>query len=152
MVDGLVNGLVNGWTGKRLRVDLSSGKTSVEEIEEKYRKKWLGGRGFNSELLYREVGPDVEPLGPDNRLIFGVGPLTGTFAPSSGRTTVTARSPLGGGFGDSNMGGHWGPELKFAGYDQLVIQGKAPKPVYLWIDRTFGRGLLSCGRDPGQGA
>jgi len=126
--------MVDGWTGKRLRIDLSRGTTSVEEIGESYRKKWLGGRGFNSELLYREVGPDVDPLGPENLLIFGVGPLTGTFAPSSGRTTVTARSPLGGGFGDSNMGGHWGPELKFAGYDQLVISGKASKPVYLWID------------------
>lgn len=126
--------MVDGWTGKRLRVDLSSGLVKVEEIDRSYRMKWLGGRGFNSELLYREVGPDVDPLGPENRLIFGVGPLTGTFAPSSGRTTVTAKSPLGGGFGDSNMGGHWGAELKFAGYDQLVIQGKADRPVYLWID------------------
>lgn len=123
-----------GWTGKRLRVDLSRETSSIEEIDPSYMRKWLGGRGFNSELLYREVGPDVDPLGPDSRLIFGVGPLTGTFAPSSGRTTVTARSPLSGGFGDSNMGGHWGPELKFAGYDQLVVQGKASRPVYLWID------------------
>lgn len=126
--------MANGWTGKRLRVDLSQGTATVEETDESYRRKWLGGRGFNSELLYREVGPEVDPLSPDNRLIFGVGPLTGTFAPSSGRTTVTAKSPLGGGFGDSNMGGHWGPELKFAGYDQLVIQGKSEKSVYLWID------------------
>lgn len=126
--------MVDGWTGKRLRVDLSSGLVSAEEIDRSYRIKWLGGRGFNSKLLYSEVGPDADPLGPDNRLIFGVGPLTGTFAPSCGRTTVTARSPLGGGFGDSNMGGHWGAELKFAGYDQLVIQGKADRPVYLWIN------------------
>jgi len=123
-----------GWTGRRLRVDLSSGRSRVEEIDPAYMKKWLGGRGFNSELLYREVGPDIDPLGPDNLLIFGVGPLTGTFAPSSGRSTVTARSPLSGGFGDSNMGGHWGPELKFAGYDQLVVEGTASSPVYLWID------------------
>ena len=123
-----------GWTGKRLRVDLSRETSSIEEIDPSYMRKWLGGRGFNSELLYQEVGPDVDPLSPDSRLIFGVGPLTGTFAPSSGRTTVTARSPLSGGFGDSNMGGHWGPELKFAGYDQLVVQGKASRPVYLWID------------------
>ncbi len=126
--------MVDGWTGRRLRVDLSKSTVKVEEIEKAYREKWLGGRGFNSELLYREVGPDVDPLSPENKLIFGVGPLTGTFAPSSGRTTVTAKSPLGGGFGDSNMGGHWGPELKFAGYDQLVVEGKASKPVYLWID------------------
>jgi aldehyde:ferredoxin oxidoreductase len=98
--------MVDGWTGKRLRVDLGQNAVKVEEIDEPYRKKWLGGRGFNSELLYRETGPDTDPLGADNRLIFGVGPLTGTFAPSSGRTTVTAKSPLGGGFGDSSMGGH----------------------------------------------
>ncbi|NPV73964.1 MAG: aldehyde ferredoxin oxidoreductase family protein [Pelotomaculum sp.] len=119
-----------------MRVDLSTGSVKVEEIDGTYREKWLGGRGFNSALLYREVGPDVEPLAPENKLIFGVGPLTGTFAPSSGRTTVTAKSPMGSppGFGDSNMGGHWGPELKYAGYDQLVIQGKAAHPVYLWIE------------------
>lgn len=126
----------NGWTGKRLRIDLSTGTVTVENIDRAYSEKWLGGRGFNSELLYREVGVDVDPLSPESRIIFGVGPLTGTFAPSSARTTVTARSPLGTpqGFGDSNMGGHWGAELKFAGYDQLVIQGKAAHPVYLWID------------------
>jgi len=126
----------NGWTGKRLRVDLSTGTITVENISREYSEKWLGGRGFNSELLYREVGPEVEPLSTENRLIFGVGPLTGTFAPSSARTTVTSKSPVGKvhGFGDSNMGGHWGAELKFAGYDQLVIQGKAAKPVYLYIN------------------
>lgn len=125
-----------GWTGKRLRIDLGSGTVTMEDIESSYREKWLGGRGFNSPLLYNEVGPEIDPLGPENRLIFGVGPLTATFAPSSGRTTVTAKSPMGltHGFGDSNMGGHWGPELKYAGYDQLVIQGKSPHPVYLWIE------------------
>jgi aldehyde:ferredoxin oxidoreductase len=82
---------VKGWTGKRLRVDLTSGTTKIEEIDRSYRKRWLGGRGFNSELLYKEVGPDIDPLGPDNRLIFGVGPLTGTFAPASSRTTITAK-------------------------------------------------------------
>lgn len=125
-----------GWTGKRLRVDLTKGQTTVENIPPKFREKWLGGRGFNAAVLYDEVGPDVEPFDPANRLIFGVGPLTGTFAPCSGRTTITARSPLQypNGIGDSNMGGHFAPELKFAGYDQVVIQGKAEHPVYLWIN------------------
>ena len=126
--------MTEGWTGKRLRVDLTSGSIEAEKIDQIYQKKWLGGRGFNSELLYREVGPEVDPLSPGNLLIFGVGPLTGTFAPASSRTTITAKSPLGGGFGDSNMGGHWGPELKFAGYDQIVIKGKADGPVYLLIE------------------
>jgi len=127
--------MVKGWMGKRLRVDLTSGSSKVEYIDISHRKMWLGGRGFNSELLYREVGPFVDPLGPENRLIFGVGPLTGTFAPASSRTTITAKSPLGTpeGFGDSNMGGHFGPEMKFAGYDQIVIQGRSEKPVYLSI-------------------
>lgn len=128
--------MLYGWTGKRLRVDLTSGNVNVENIDAQHRGKWLGGRGFNSYLLYKEVGPEVEPFDPENRLIFGVGPLTGTFSPSSGRTTITSKSPLQYpyGFGDANMGGHWGPELKYAGYDQLVIQGKAEKPVYLWIN------------------
>ncbi|NYT01732.1 MAG: aldehyde ferredoxin oxidoreductase family protein [Methanosarcinales archaeon] len=128
--------MVDGWTGQRLRVDLDSGSFQTEEMPGSYREKWLGGRGFNSEVLYREVGPEVEAFSPENRLIFGVGPLTGTFAPSCGRTTVTSRSPMGSpeGFGDSNMGGHFGAELKFAGYDQLVIQGRSNRPVYLWID------------------
>lgn len=77
-------------------MNLSNGAVTVEEIDESYRKKWMGGRGFNSELLYREVEPDTEPQRPYNRLIFSVGLLTGTFAPSSGRTTVTAKSPLEG--------------------------------------------------------
>ena len=125
-----------GWTGRRLRVDLSEEKITIESIDSSYRRKWLGGRGFNSAVLFDEVGPEIGPFDAGNRLIFGVGPLTGSFAPSSGRTTVTAKSPMGSppGFGDSNMGGHWGPELKYAGYDQLVIQGKASRPVYLWIE------------------
>ncbi len=124
-----------GYRGKRLRVDLSSKKVTVEEIPVGHLKKWLGGRGLNSELLYREVGPEVEPFSPENRLVFGVGPLTGTFAPSSGRCTVTTKSPIQDppGFGDSNMGGHWGAELKYTGHDQLIIQGKAESPVYLYI-------------------
>ncbi|MGQ9825724.1 MAG: aldehyde ferredoxin oxidoreductase family protein, partial [Desulfotomaculales bacterium] len=108
---------------------------AVEPIEPVFRQMWLGGRGFNAALLYAETGPEVGAFAPENRLIFGVGPLTGTFAPSCGRTTVTAVSPLHypEAIGDANMGGHWGAELKFAGYDQLVIQGRAEKPVYLWI-------------------
>lgn len=91
-----VSEMAYGWTGERLLVNLSNGAVTVEEIDESYRKKWMGGRGFNSELLYREVEPDTEPQRPYNRLIFSVGLLTGTFAPSSGRTTVTAKSPLEG--------------------------------------------------------
>ncbi|WP_041279157.1 aldehyde ferredoxin oxidoreductase family protein [Desulfobacula toluolica] len=127
---------MQGYNGKRLRIDLTGGKVTVEEISKEHLRKWLGGRGLNSELLYRETEPELDPFSPENRLIFGVGPLTGTFAPSSGRCTVTSKSPAQdpAGFGDANMGGHWGAELKYAGYDQLVIQGKADSPVYLYIN------------------
>ena len=123
-----------GWRGKRIRFDLTKGKWEVEETPYEYRRKWLGGRGYNSEVLYNEVGPDVDPFSPNNLAMLGVGPLSGTFGPSTGRVTVTAKSPLTGGFGDSNMGGHWGAELKFAGYEQIILKGKAPKPSYIWID------------------
>ena len=123
-----------GWAGQRLRIDLTTGEIKKEPLSYEYRRKWLGGRGFNSEVIYREVPPDMDPFDPRARVCFGVGPISGTAAPSTGRVTVSCKSPLTGGFGDSNMGGHWGAELKYAGYDQIVIQGKAKKPVYIWID------------------
>ena len=83
-----------GWRGKRIRFDLTKGKWEVEETPYEYRRKWLGGRGYNSEVLYNEVGPDVDPFSPNNLAMLGVGPLSGTFGPSTGRVTVTAKSPL----------------------------------------------------------
>ncbi|MCX8042589.1 MAG: aldehyde ferredoxin oxidoreductase family protein [Desulfobacterota bacterium] len=123
-----------GWCGQRLRVDLSKGTIIKEPLSYEYRRKWIGGRGMNSEVIYREVPPNLDPFDPDARVCFGVGPISGTAAPASGRVTVSCKSPLTGGFGDSNMGGHWGAELKYAGYDQIIVQGRAPKPVYIWID------------------
>lgn len=131
-----------GWMGKRLRVDLTNSEIKTENLSLEYLKKWIGARGFNSELLYHETQQGMDPFDPANPLCFGVGPLCGTFAPLSGRTTVSACSPMTcslrgtdvHGPGDGNMGGHFGPFLKYAGYDQLVIKGKAPKPAYLWID------------------
>jgi len=123
-----------GWSGKRLRVNLTTGEIKHEPLSYEYRRKWIGGRGMNSEVIYNEVPPNLDPLDPEARVCFGVGPISGTAAPASGRVTVSCKSPLTGGFGDSNMGGHWGAELKYAGYDQIIVQGKAKKPVYLWID------------------
>ena len=123
-----------GWCGQRLRIDLSKGTITKESLSYEYRRKWIGGRGMNSEVIYREVPPNLDPLDPDARVCFGVGPISGTAAPATGRVTVSCKSPLTGGFGDSNMGGHWGAELKYAGYDQIIVQGRAPKPVYVWID------------------
>jgi aldehyde:ferredoxin oxidoreductase len=129
-----------GWTGRRLVVDLSSRTWSVEQLPDELLRTYIGGRGLNSRMLYDRVKPGTDPLGPDNVLIFGVGPVNGTLVPGSSRVTVTALSPLtliGDGaacFGDSNVGGFTGPEIKFAGYDQILFLGQADSPVYLWID------------------
>jgi aldehyde:ferredoxin oxidoreductase len=120
--------------GTILRVDLSSGKIEKEPLKEHLRVKYIGGRGINSRLLFDEVGPEIDPLSPENILIFGTGPYSGTKAPSVVRFTVTTRSPLTGIHGDANAGGHFGPALKKAGIDHIVITGKVDKPVYLWID------------------
>jgi aldehyde:ferredoxin oxidoreductase len=123
-----------GWVGTVLKVDLSNREITRLPLDRNQAIKYIGGRGLNGITLYNEVGPEVDPLGPDNHLIFGVGPCNGTISLGSGRTTVTAKSPLTGIFGDSNFGGNWAGELKYAGYDQLIIHGKADSPVYLWID------------------
>ena len=117
--------------GTILRVDLSSGKIRKEPTEN-YATNFLGGRGINIRILYNETTPCQNPLDPASPLIFGIGPMSGTPVPS-GRTEVTARSPETGLFGSSNFGGFFGPELKFAGYDHIVITGKAEKPAFLFI-------------------
>jgi len=123
-----------GWTGTILRVNLSNGKITKEPSPENLRHQFIGGRGINSRLLFNEVKSGIDPLGPENKLFFGNSPLTGTGLVTSGRIHVTAKSPLTGILGDSNAGGHFGPELKWAGYDHIIIEGAAEKPVYIWID------------------
>lgn len=118
--------------GEILKVDLTEGL--VEKIPTSdYQDRWLGGRGFNVRLLSELTGPETDPLGPENALILSTGPLTGTMVPGSSRTEIAAKSPANGLQGMSNMGGYWGPELKYAGYDAVVITGRAEKPVYLAI-------------------
>ncbi len=119
--------------GKILFVDLTTGKVS-DEPTASYSKRFLGGHGINLKILYDRVGQEVKPFDPENCLIFGTGPFTGTMAPGSGRTAVCAKSPQTGFMGRSNFGGYWSPELKYAGFDHLVITGKASKPVYISID------------------
>jgi len=123
-----------GWAGTVLRVDLSNHIVEREPLKEYLRHNYLGARGVNSRILYEEVEPGTDALGPRNKLIFGVSPLTGTGLVNSGRCHVTAKSPLTGILGDSNSGGHFGPELKWAGYDHIVIEGRSEDPVFLWID------------------
>ena len=122
-----------GWTGRLLRVNLTTGTSTTEEIKPQWRLEFLGGRGLGARILAAEVKPDTEPLGPENKLIFAVGPLTGTKVPTAGRFSVTAKSPLTGTIFDANAGGRWGVGLKRGGYDALVIEGRSSQPVYLAI-------------------
>jgi aldehyde:ferredoxin oxidoreductase len=123
-----------GWAGTILRVDLGSGTIERHLMDEHLCKNFVGGRGISAKLLFDEVGPEIEPLSPYNKLIFSCGPLSGTSAPSPARFHVTSKSPLTGIMGNSNAGGYFGPAMKRAGFDHLVIQGKAQEPVYLWIN------------------
>ena len=123
-----------GWTGTILRVNLTTGVISKEPTNQENARNYIGARGLGTKLLYDEVDPKVDPLSPENKLIFAPGPLTGTFAPSSGRYNVVTKGPMTGAIAASNSGGSFGPELKFAGYDMVIIEGKASKPVYLWIN------------------
>ena len=123
-----------GWAGTILRVDLGSGTIERHLMDEHLCKNFVGGRGISAKLLFDEVGPEIEPLSPYNKLIFSCGPLSGTSAPSPARFHVTGKSPLTGIMGNSNAGGYFGPAMKRAGFDHLVIQGKAQEPVYLWIN------------------
>ncbi|MHA1261732.1 MAG: aldehyde ferredoxin oxidoreductase family protein [Candidatus Freyarchaeota archaeon] len=124
---------MGGYLGKILRVNLSKGKTTTEEFKEEIQRKYLGGSGLAARILYDELKPGINPLGPDNKLVFATGPLTGTNAPSSGRHLVAAKSPLTGYWGEATSGGFWGAELKFAGFDAVVVEGRSEEPVFLWI-------------------
>jgi aldehyde:ferredoxin oxidoreductase len=124
---------MDGYMGKILCVDLTAGELRNEPVNGEYVRDYVGGSGLAVRYLWDLVGPDTDPLGPDNPLLFFTGPLTGTGGPSVGRFTVCARSPRTGLWGESNCGGFWGPELRFAGYDGLLITGQASKPVYLWV-------------------
>jgi aldehyde:ferredoxin oxidoreductase len=114
-------------------INLSTGEIKTAPIPTEMRKLYLGGRGLDMYLLYNHLQPGVDPLGPDNVLTVSAGLLVGTLASASARTHIGAKSPLTGFVGSSNMGGFFAPELRFAGFDHLVITGKAEGPVYLWI-------------------
>jgi len=122
-----------GWIGTILRVNLTNRTVSKEPLEPGLAKQYIGARGLGTKIMHDEVDPRVDPLGPENKLIFAPGPLTGTFAPSGGRYNVITKGPLTGTIAASNSGGAFGPELKYAGYDMLILEGKASSPVYLYI-------------------
>lgn len=116
-----------------LKIDLSTCTTDEYIIPKEWERDYLGGASLAARLLYSSLIPDLDPLSPEAPLLLMTGPLTGTAGPAVGRFVVSGRSPLTGLWAESNCGGFWGPELRFAGYDGLWITGRAKKPVYLWI-------------------
>ncbi len=121
------------WQNKLLRIDLSLARCTTEPLNEDWAQAYLGQRGLGSRYLVEEVDPGVDPLSPDNKLIFATGPLTGTPAPTGGRSSVVTKGALTGAIAASNSGGLFGAELKLAGYDLLIIEGRSPTPAYLSI-------------------
>ncbi|NLP29972.1 MAG: aldehyde ferredoxin oxidoreductase family protein [Clostridiales bacterium] len=122
-----------GWSGCILRINTSDGTVKRTDVGDDLRREYIGGRGLATKLLYDEVGPDVDPKGPDNKLYMTLGPLTGTPL-SACRMTVTTKTPRNGFLHDGNMGGFFPAELRFAGYDGLVLEGSSEKPIYIFID------------------
>jgi aldehyde:ferredoxin oxidoreductase len=123
-----------GWKGKILRIDLSRGNCSVEDIPHEVARDYIGGRGLGVRILFDEIPPGIDPLGPENKLIFATGPLVGTGVPAGGRFIIVSKSPLTGAIANPCCGGYFGANLKFAGYDLLIIEGKSPDPVYVTIE------------------
>lgn len=123
-----------GYTGKILKVNLNDLSYAVETKEDYFYRTFMGGSAMASYFLLTEMGKDVDPLGPENTLVFTVSVLTGAAIPGVNRYTVAAKSPLTGAFGEAEAGGFWAVELKKAGFDAIVIKGMAPRPVYLWIE------------------
>jgi aldehyde:ferredoxin oxidoreductase len=123
---------MDGLMGKILRVDLTQGSHKVEDLDPRLATDYIGGRGLAVKFLYDGIDPKVDALDPANKLIFAAGPLTGTRASCSSRWVVVGKSPLGT-LGCANGGGFFGPELKYAGYDMIIVEGKAAEPVYLSI-------------------
>jgi len=122
------------WAEKILRVNLSAGTVTAEPLNMAWAQSYLGSRGLGSKYLVSEVDPKVDPLSPENKIIWATGPLTGTMASTGGRYTVITKGPLTGAIACSNSGGYWGAELKMAGWDMVIFEGKSPTPVYLYIN------------------
>ncbi len=125
--------MVNGYTNNILRVNLTTEKVSIENPDDIFNRRYIGGEGFVAYYLLKELQKGIDPLSPKNKLIFAAGPLTGFAIPGTGRNSVGAKSPLTGGFGEAEVGGYWGAELKHAGFDAIIFEGKSKNPVYLWI-------------------
>jgi len=126
--------MLNGYGGQVLRVNLTDGTTRTSELDPELARDYLGGRGFAAKILYSELEKGADPLGEGNKLIAAAGPLSGLLIPGAGKTTFAAKSPATGGYADSNVGGLFSAEMKYAGYDLIILEGVSPEPVYLFID------------------
>ena len=125
--------MIHGFQGKYLRVNLTNRTTTVEEPDPAWYRQYMGGYAASSYYLLKELAPGIDPLGPDNKLVIASGPLTGAAFSGSARVGVGAKSPMTGGIGKSEVGVYFGTEMKLAGFDGLIIEGRASKPVYLWL-------------------
>jgi aldehyde:ferredoxin oxidoreductase len=144
---------MNGWTGNLLRIDLTTASAKKETFSEEFARSWVGGRGFALKILWDELKPGIDALGPENKLIVALGPIAGIPAPNTGKAVVAAKSPLTGGYGDGNVGTRVAIELRKAGYDLMIIEGKSRSPVYIHIvddlveilpaDEIWGKGTYA---------
>jgi len=125
---------IMAYMDKVLRINLTTGKSTTEPLKKEWAGEYLGGKGLSIKYLYEELKPGVDPLSAENKLILMTGPITGTLVPNSGKLAIAAKSPATGTILDCSIGGHFAPELKFAGYDAVIIEGKSDKPVYLYIE------------------
>lgn len=128
---------LKGYCNRFIRVNLTEKSWSVESLSEELLRKYIGGSGLGAKLLYDEVAPGVDPLGPDNKIFFLTGPFCGSNIPTSARHAAVAKSPLTGIFAESDVGGFWGSELKKAGYDGIIIEGQATNPVFIYINDSL---------------
>ncbi len=133
------------WTRKLLRVDLTKGTCKSEPLNMKWADEYLGQRGLATKYFCAEVDPKVDPLSPQNKFIMTTGPLTGTIASTGGRYSVVTKGPLTGAIACSNSGGYFGAEMKFAGWDMIIFEGKSPKPVYLYVENDKAQLLDASG-------
>ncbi len=125
---------MKGYTGKVLRVNLDNRSTGVESLNFTWAEKYLGGKGLAIKYIYEELPAGIDPLSPENKMILMTGPFTGTLVPCSGKLAIATKSPATGTMLDCSIGGHLAGELKYAGYDAVIIEGKADKPVYLFVE------------------
>ena len=147
-----------GYFGKLLELDMTAHTSDTRPIDEEFAREYIGGSGFGARILWEETGPDTDPLGPENVLMFLDGPFTGTLVPFSGRHQLVAKSPLTGIWGESDVGGSWGDRLKRAGFDGIIARGRLGhagvagrarrRGDLARRDRAVGPGYLRDGRGP----